>query len=146
MSRRGRGGQPPFNPRALTQYRSLLAPEYPRPTLPSVDNMDLYEVPITWETPPPIAILENIPPTPVPAPPVQNYEQPLDYLMSDPELQAAMLNFPHFYMEPLEEPPVLTMDEMIAQERDRLLREETIAETNYKKWLREYFGLTPPSQ
>ncbi|KAG5565670.1 hypothetical protein RHGRI_001549 [Rhododendron griersonianum] len=108
--------------------------------------MELYEVPITWETPPPVAIPENTPPTPVPAPPVQNYEQPLDYLMSDPELRAAMLNFPHFYMEPLEEPPFLTMDEMIAQERDRLLRENTIAETNYKKWLREYFGLTPPSQ
>ncbi|KAG5553086.1 hypothetical protein RHGRI_011075 [Rhododendron griersonianum] len=83
--------------------------------------MELYEVPITWETPPPVAIPENIPPTPVPAPPMQNYEQPLDYLMSNPELRAAMLNFPHFYMEPLEEPPVLTMDEMIAQERDRLL-------------------------
>ncbi|KAG5544208.1 hypothetical protein RHGRI_016829 [Rhododendron griersonianum] len=75
--------------------------------------MDLYEVPITWETTPPVAIPENIPPTPVLAPPVQNYEQPLDYLMSDPELRAAMLNFPHFYMEPLEEPPILTMEEMI---------------------------------
>ncbi|KAG5540894.1 hypothetical protein RHGRI_020960 [Rhododendron griersonianum] len=108
--------------------------------------MELYEVPITWETPPPVAIPENTPPTPIPAPPVQNYEQPLDYLMSDPELRAAMLNFPHFYMEPLEEPPVLTMEEMMAQERDRLLREETVAEINYTKWLCEYFGLTPPRQ
>ncbi|KAG5553219.1 hypothetical protein RHGRI_011173 [Rhododendron griersonianum] len=44
MSRRGRGGQPPFNPQALTQYRSLLAPEYPGPTLPSIDDMELLKL------------------------------------------------------------------------------------------------------
>ncbi|XP_058185745.1 pollen-specific leucine-rich repeat extensin-like protein 1 [Rhododendron vialii] len=86
------GGHPPFAPRVLANYRSLVAPEYLRPTPPPEDDMELYEVPITWEMPPPVAVLKNPPPTLVPVPLVQNFEEPNDYLMFDPELEVAILN------------------------------------------------------
>ncbi|KAI8568140.1 hypothetical protein RHMOL_Rhmol02G0174400 [Rhododendron molle] len=82
--------------------------------------MELYEVPITWEIPPPIAIPEILPPTQVPAPPIENFEQPFSFstfgLEADPELEMVMLEVSQYYPKPLEEPPVLTMEEVIAQD------------------------------
>ncbi|KAI8568410.1 hypothetical protein RHMOL_Rhmol02G0197100 [Rhododendron molle] len=125
-------------------YRSLLAPEYTGPTLPHVDDMELYEVPITWEIPPPVAIPEIPPPAQTPAPSIENFEQPFSFttfgLEADPELEMAILEFSQYYPEPLEEPPVLTMEEVIAQERGQLLQAEIEPEKHYKMWLRELFG------
>lgn len=148
MTSRRQRGCPPFAAQVLANYRSLLAPEYPGPTPSLVDDLALYEVPITWEMPPPAAILENLPPTPAPAPPVENFEQPSNFsifgMEFDPELEAAMLNISQYYPEPVEEPPVLFMEELLAQERERLLWAETAAERSYKMWLREVFGITLP--
>ncbi|KAG5523990.1 hypothetical protein RHGRI_030856 [Rhododendron griersonianum] len=117
MSNKKQGGCPPFTPRVLANYRSLLAPEYTGPTPPSEDGMELYEVPITWEMPPLATNLEYLPPTEVPAPPVENFEQPFSFPMfdmeTDPELEAAMLDLSQYYVEPLEEPPVLTEQELL---------------------------------
>ncbi|KAG5565843.1 hypothetical protein RHGRI_001674 [Rhododendron griersonianum] len=110
--------------------------------------MELYEVPITWETPPPVANPENLPPTQIFAPPVEDFEPPFNFptfdMETDSEFEAAMLNLSQYYLEPLEEPPVLTMEEMLAQEREHLLRAETAAEKSYKMWLREFFGVVLP--
>ncbi|KAI8572492.1 hypothetical protein RHMOL_Rhmol01G0203500 [Rhododendron molle] len=148
MSNSRRGGYPPFAPRTRANYRSLLAPEYTEPTLPHVDDMELFEVPITWEEPPPVAIPENLPPTQDPAPPIETFEQPFSFstfgLETDPELEAAMLGFSQYYPEPLEEPPVLTWEEILRQEREYFQKAETEAEKNYKKWLREMFGIVLP--
>ncbi|KAI8572250.1 hypothetical protein RHMOL_Rhmol01G0183300 [Rhododendron molle] len=148
MSSLRQGGCPPFTPQVLADYRSLLAPEYPRPTPPFEDDMELYEVPITWETPPLVAIPEDLPPTQVPAPPVKDVEQPFSFstfgMETDPELEMAMLNLSQYYLEPLEEPPVLTMEEMIVQERDRLFQAKTDAERSYKMWLRELLEVALP--
>ncbi|KAI8534754.1 hypothetical protein RHMOL_Rhmol10G0121300 [Rhododendron molle] len=98
--------------------------------------------------PPPAVIPEYLPPTEVPAPPVENFEQPFSFLMfgmeTDPELVVAMLDLSQYYLEPLEEPPILTKEELLAKERKLLEEAETIAEKNYKMWLREIYGLVLP--
>ncbi|KAG5553278.1 hypothetical protein RHGRI_011216 [Rhododendron griersonianum] len=110
--------------------------------------MELYEVPITWEMPPPATNPEYLPPTEVPAPPVENFEQPFSFptcdMEIDPELEAAMLDLSQYYLEPLEEPPILTEEGLLAQERKLLEEAETIAEKNFKMWLREIYGIVLP--
>ncbi|KAI8535552.1 hypothetical protein RHMOL_Rhmol10G0183000 [Rhododendron molle] len=139
---------PPFSPQTLADYRSLLAPEYTRPTLPLMEDMELYEVPITWEEPPPMAIPENLPLIQIPEPPIENLEQPFSFsifgLETDLELGKAMLEFSQYYPEPLEEPPVLTWEEILKQEREYFQKAESEAEKNYKNWLREMFGTVFP--
>ncbi|KAG5544362.1 hypothetical protein RHGRI_016944 [Rhododendron griersonianum] len=112
--------------------------------------MELYEVPITWEVPPPATNPEYFPLTKVPVPHVENFEQPFSFptfgIETDPELEAAMLDLSQRYLEPLEEPPVLMEEELLAQERKLLEETETIAEKNYKMWLRKFYGLVPPRQ
>ncbi|KAI8571743.1 hypothetical protein RHMOL_Rhmol01G0142500 [Rhododendron molle] len=148
MSNPRRRGCLPFTPRTRANYQSLLAPEYNGPTLPHVDDMELYEVPITWEEPPPVAIPENLPPTQVLAPHTEDFEQPFSFstfgLETDPELEMAMLGFSQYYPEPLEEPPVLTWEEILKQEREYFQKAKIEAEKNYKKWLREMFGIILP--
>ncbi|KAI8555029.1 hypothetical protein RHMOL_Rhmol05G0142400 [Rhododendron molle] len=148
MSNIPQGGCPPFAPQALADYRSLLAPMYTGPTPPSEDNMELYEVPITYEMPPPVVIPEYVPPTEIPAPPVKNFEPPFHFPMfeteTDSELEAAMLDFSQYYLEPLEEPPLLTKEELLRQEREYFEKAKSIAEKNHKKWLREIFGINLP--
>lgn len=82
MSNARQGGCPPFTPPVLTNYRSLLAPEYTGPTPPpesnSVlsknnselpkDNSELYEAPIAYEVAPPSLTPEYLPPTEILAP------------------------------------------------------------------------------
>ncbi|KAG5552722.1 hypothetical protein RHGRI_010729 [Rhododendron griersonianum] len=63
---------------------------------------------------------------------------------TDLEFEAAMLNLSQYYLKPLEEPPILTTEELLAQEREYLDRTETIAERNHKKWLREIYGINLP--
>ncbi|KAG5528852.1 hypothetical protein RHGRI_029493 [Rhododendron griersonianum] len=110
--------------------------------------MELYEVTITYEIPPPAVTPKYLPPTEVLAPPVEDLELPFSFPMfdmeTDPELEAAMLNLSQYYLEPLEELPILTTEEILAQEREYLERTETIAERNHKKWLKEFYGLIPP--
>ncbi|KAG5557515.1 hypothetical protein RHGRI_007675 [Rhododendron griersonianum] len=110
--------------------------------------MELYEVPITWEVPPPATNPEYFPPTEVPEPPVENFEQPFSFrtfgIETDPELEAVMLDLSQYYQEPLEELPVLTKEELLAQERKLLEEAETIVEKNHKIWLREIYGIVLP--
>ncbi|KAG5553320.1 hypothetical protein RHGRI_011252 [Rhododendron griersonianum] len=107
--------------------------------------MELYEVPITWEIPLPAMNPEYLPPTETPAPPVENFEQPFSFPMfdmeTDPELEAAMLDLFQYSLEPLEEPPVLTEEELREQKYKILEEAETRAERDYKMWLREIYGI-----
>ncbi|KAG5524144.1 hypothetical protein RHGRI_030966 [Rhododendron griersonianum] len=143
MSNVRQEGCPPFTPQVLADYRSLLAPEYTGPTPPPEDNLELYEVPISCEVPPPAVTLEYLPPAEVLAPPVEDFGLPFE-METDPELEAAILNLSQYYLEPLEEPPILSTEELLAQEREYLLRTEIVAERNYKKWLREIHGINLP--
>ncbi|KAG5544128.1 hypothetical protein RHGRI_016769 [Rhododendron griersonianum] len=63
--------------------------------------MELYEVPITWEVPPPATNPEYFPLTKVPVPPVENFEQPFSFptfgIETDPELEDAMLDLSQFW-------------------------------------------------
>ncbi|KAG5523702.1 hypothetical protein RHGRI_030625 [Rhododendron griersonianum] len=145
MSNKKQGGCPPFSPRVLANYRSLLVPEYTGPTPLPEDDMELYEVPITWEIPPPAVNHEYLPPTEIPTPHVEDFEQPFSFPMYDietnPELEAAILDHSQYYLEPLEEPPVLTKEEF--HEQGYKLLEEVVARAkrDYKKILREMFGI-----
>ncbi|KAG5564760.1 hypothetical protein RHGRI_000835 [Rhododendron griersonianum] len=102
MSNKKQGGRPPFSPKVLTNYRSLLVPEYTGPTPLSEDDMELYEVPITWEIPPPAVDHEYLPPTEIPAPYVEDFEQPFSFPIYDietnPELEAAILDYSQYYL------------------------------------------------
>ncbi|KAG5523834.1 hypothetical protein RHGRI_030731 [Rhododendron griersonianum] len=75
----------------------------------------------------------------------QTFSFPIFDIETDPEFEAAMLNLSQYYLEPTEEPPVLTMEEMLAQEHEHLLRAETAAKKSYEMWLRELFGVVLPS-
>ncbi|KAG5536096.1 hypothetical protein RHGRI_023772 [Rhododendron griersonianum] len=148
MSNKKQGGHPPFSPKVLANYWSLLVPEYTGPTPLSEDNMELYEVPITWEIPPPAVDHEYLPPTEVPASHVEDFEQPFSFpiynIETDPELEAAILDYSQYYLEPLEEPHVL-MEEEFHDQGYKLL-EETVARAkrDYKKRLGKMFGIILP--
>ncbi|KAG5564761.1 hypothetical protein RHGRI_000835 [Rhododendron griersonianum] len=64
--------------------------------------MELYEVPITWEIPPPAVDHEYLPPTEIPAPYVEDFEQPFSFPIYDietnPELEAAILDYSQYYL------------------------------------------------
>ncbi|KAG5553253.1 hypothetical protein RHGRI_011197 [Rhododendron griersonianum] len=148
MSNKKQGGRPPFSPKVLANYRSLLVPEYTGPTPLSEDDTELYEVPITWETPPSSVDHEYLPPTEISAPYVEDVEQPFNFPIYDietnPEMETAILDCSQYYLEPLEEPPVLTEEEY--HEQGYKLLEETVAgaKRDYKKRLREMFGIILP--
>ncbi|KAG5562131.1 hypothetical protein RHGRI_004995 [Rhododendron griersonianum] len=148
MSHKKRGGCPPFTPKVLANYRSLLVPKYTGPTPPPEDNMEFYEVPITWEIPPKTIKPEYLPPTGTPTPPMENFEQPFSFPMfeieTDPKLEAALLDLSQYPLEPLMEPPVLTEEELRKQEHAILKEAETRAERDYKVWLREIYGIILP--
>ncbi|KAG5520996.1 hypothetical protein RHGRI_033520 [Rhododendron griersonianum] len=141
MSNKKYGGRPPFSPKTLADYRSLLVPEYTGPTPLSEDSMELYEVPITWEIPPPAKNPEYLLPTEVPAPPVENFEQPLNFptfgIETDPELEAALLDLSRYFLEPTMDPPVLTKEEQYNKECEILEEAETRAGKDYEMWLKE---------
>ncbi|KAG5512712.1 hypothetical protein RHGRI_038891 [Rhododendron griersonianum] len=148
MSSLRQRGHPPFTPRVLADYRSLLAPEYPRLTTPPEDDMELYEVPITWEIPPPAKNPECLSPTKVPTPPMEDFEQPFNFpifgIETDPELEAALLDLSQYSLEPIMEPPVLTEEERYNLECEILEEAETRAGRDYEIWLREIYGIVLP--
>ncbi|KAG5540936.1 hypothetical protein RHGRI_020983 [Rhododendron griersonianum] len=148
MSNKKQGGRPPFSPRVLANYRSLLVPEYTRPTALPKDDMELYEVPITWEIPPQAKNPEYLSPTEVPTPPVENFEQPFNFpifgIETDPELEAALLDLSQYSLEPIMEPPVLTEEERYNLECEILEEAETRAGRDYEIWLREIYGIVLP--
>ncbi|KAG5561891.1 hypothetical protein RHGRI_004812 [Rhododendron griersonianum] len=84
-------------------------------TTPPEDDMELYEVPITWEIPPPAKNPEYLSPTKVPTPPMEDFEQPFNFpifgIETDPELEAALLDLSQYSLEPIMEPPVLMEEE-----------------------------------
>ncbi|KAI8530275.1 hypothetical protein RHMOL_Rhmol11G0043900 [Rhododendron molle] len=133
----------PFTPRVLADYRSLLAPEYMGPISPPEENLELYEVSISCEVPPPAVTPEYLPPTEVITLPIEDLELPFE-LETDPELEATILNLSQYYLEPLEEPPISTIEKLLAQKCEYLLRIETVTERNYNKWLREIHGINLP--
>ncbi|KAG5540862.1 hypothetical protein RHGRI_020935 [Rhododendron griersonianum] len=110
--------------------------------------MELYEVPITWEIPLPAMNHEYLPPTETPTPSLEDFEQPFSFPMFDietnPELEAAMLDLSQYPLEPLEEPPALTKEELHEQEYKILEEAETRAEKDYKVWLKEIYGIVLP--
>ncbi|KAG5523973.1 hypothetical protein RHGRI_030841 [Rhododendron griersonianum] len=110
--------------------------------------MELYEVPITWEILPPAINHEYLPPTETPAPPVEDFERPFSFPMYDietnPELEAAILDYSQYYLEPMEEPPILTEEEFCGQGYQVLEEAVTRAKGDYKKRLREMFGIVLP--
>ncbi|KAG5553590.1 hypothetical protein RHGRI_011470 [Rhododendron griersonianum] len=110
--------------------------------------MELYEVPITWEIPPPAVDHEYLPPIEIPAPYVEDFEQPFSFPIYDietnPELEAAILDYSQYYLEPMEEPPILTKEEFRGQGYQVLEEAVTRAKRAYKKRLREMFGIVLP--
>ncbi|KAG5562157.1 hypothetical protein RHGRI_005036 [Rhododendron griersonianum] len=148
MSNKKQGGRPPFSPKVLANYRSLLVPEYTGPTPLSEDDTELYKVPITWETPTSSVDHEYLPPTKISAPYVKDFEQPFNFPIYDietnPEMETAILDCSQYYLEPLEEPPVLTEEEY--HEQGYKLLEETVAgaKRDYKERLRKMFGIILP--
>ncbi|KAG5543806.1 hypothetical protein RHGRI_016544 [Rhododendron griersonianum] len=110
--------------------------------------MELFEVPITWEIPPPAKNPECLSPIEIPTPPVENFEQPFNFptfgIETDPELEAALLDFSQYSLEPLIEPPVLTEEERHNQECEILEEAETKAGKDYEIWLREIYGIVLP--
>ncbi|KAG5531691.1 hypothetical protein RHGRI_026345 [Rhododendron griersonianum] len=110
--------------------------------------MELYEVPITREIPPPAKNPEYLSPTEVPTPPVENFEQPFNFpifgIETDPELEAALLDLSQYSLEPIMEPPVLTEEEWYNQECEILEKAETRAGKDYEIWLREICGIVLP--
>ncbi|KAG5553560.1 hypothetical protein RHGRI_011440 [Rhododendron griersonianum] len=148
MSNKRYGGCPPFTSRVLADYRSLLVPEYTGPTTPPEEDMELYEVPITWEIPPPAKNPEYLSPTEVPTPHVENFEQPFNFpifgIETDLELEATLLDLSQYPLEPTIEPPVLTEEERYNQEGEILEEAETRAGKNYEIWLREIYEIVLP--
>ncbi|KAG5561259.1 hypothetical protein RHGRI_004329 [Rhododendron griersonianum] len=148
MSNKKYGGRPPFSPKVLANYRSLLVPEYTGPTPLAEDDVELYEVPITWVIPPPAVNPEYLSPTEVPTPPVENFEQPFNFpifgIETDPELEAALLDLSQYSLEPTMEPPVLTKEEWYNQKCEILEEAETRAGKDYEIWLKEIYGIVLP--
>ncbi|KAG5531696.1 hypothetical protein RHGRI_026348 [Rhododendron griersonianum] len=107
--------------------------------------MELYEVPITWEIPLQAMNHEYLPPIEIPAPHVEDFEQPFSFPMYDvetnPELEAAILDYSQYYLEPLEEPPVLTEREFHEQGYKLLEGAVARAKRDYKITLREMFRI-----
>ncbi|KAG5544200.1 hypothetical protein RHGRI_016823 [Rhododendron griersonianum] len=62
-------------------------------------------------------------------------------LETNPELETAILDCSQYYLEPFEEPPVLTEEEYHEQGYKLLEETVTIAKRDYKKRLREMFGI-----